>query len=94
MLVIVLVASGAVGGGADRVLDVNAAERGVAEILSDPINGYGANDVTDVECNDGRNPEVVPGEGFTCRVTLNGAERHVQVVFRDKDGTYEVDGPR
>ena len=64
------------------------------QILSDPINGYGANDVTSVTCNDGRDPAVEHGKGFTCQVTINGARRQVQVVFRDDAGTYEVDGPR
>jgi len=77
-----------------KVLDVRQAEAGVQQILSDPINGYGANEVSSVRCNDGRDPTVEQGEGFTCQVTINGARRQVQVVFRDDAGTYEVDGPR
>jgi uncharacterized protein DUF4333 len=77
-----------------RVLDVRQAEAGVQQILSDPINGYGANDVTSVTCNNGSDPVVEQGRGFTCQVTINGARRQVQVVFRDDAGTYEVDGPR
>ncbi|MGZ8776952.1 MAG: DUF4333 domain-containing protein [Mycobacterium sp.] len=80
--------------GSGTVLDVGQAEAGVTQILSDPINGYGANDVSAVKCNDGKNPEVEVGQGFTCDVTINGAKRKVQVVFRDDVGTYEVDGPR
>ncbi|KUI22815.1 hypothetical protein AU193_10390 [Mycobacterium sp. GA-1285] len=76
------------------VLDVRQAERGVAQILGDPINGYGANKVTTVRCNGGADPEVEPGNSFVCDVTVNGAQRQVQVVFRDDAGTYEVDGPR
>jgi hypothetical protein len=84
--------TGALGSG--TVLDVGQAEAGVKQILSDPINGYGANDVSAVKCNDGKDPKVKQGEGFTCQVEINGAQRQVQVVFRDDAGTYEVDGPR
>lgn len=80
--------------GSGTVLDVAKAEEGVTQILSDPINGYGANDVSAVECNGGKNPEVEAGAGFSCDVTINGAKRKVHVVFQDDLGTYEVDGPR
>jgi hypothetical protein len=80
--------------GSGTVLNVRAAEAGVQQILSDPINGYGANDVTKVDCNNGEDPAVEKGAGFTCKVEINGALRQVQVVFRDDAGTYEVDGPR
>ena len=79
--------------GSGTVLDVGQAEAGVSQILSDPINGYGANDVSAVKCNDGKNPKVEVGQGFTCDVTIKGAKRKVQVVFRDDVGTFEVDGP-
>jgi Domain of unknown function (DUF4333) len=82
------------GGGQGNVLDVREAEAGVRQILSDPINGYGANDVASVECNEGRNPAIEPGKGFTCEATVNGTAREVEVVFRDDTGTYEVGGPR
>jgi Domain of unknown function (DUF4333) len=77
-----------------KVLDVRQAEVGVQQILSDPINGYGSNDVESVSCNDGRNPTIERGKGFSCQVSINGTTRQVQVVFRDDGGTYEVDGPR
>lgn len=82
------------GSSGGSVLDVRQAEAGVRQILSDPINGYGANDITAVRCNGGEDPEVEQGKGFTCQVTINGARRQVQVVFRDDAGNYEVDGPR
>lgn len=75
-------------------LDVNAAQAGVQQILTDPINGYGRDDVTDVRCNHGRNPIVKAGNGFTCDVTVAGVKRQVQVVFSDNTGTYAVDRPR
>lgn len=81
-------------GGGGSMLDVRQAEAGVKQILSDPINGYGANDVSAVKCNNGENPTIEAGKGFSCDVTINGAKRKVQVVFRDDAGTYEVDGPR
>jgi uncharacterized protein DUF4333 len=80
--------------GSGTVLDVGKAEAGVKLILSDPINGYGANQVSSVKCNNGENPTVKQGEGFSCDVTINGSKRKVQVIFRDDAGTYEVDGPR
>lgn len=76
------------------LLDVHHAEAGVAQILSDPINGYGANDVAAVVCNRGKNPQVQVGATFTCEVDINGTIRRVNVEFTDDDGTYAVDGPR
>lgn len=75
-------------------LDVHRAEAGVAEILSNPIYGYGANDVAAVACNNGRNPEVKAGTTFTCAVDINATVRNVTVEFTDDSGTYSVDGPR
>ena len=75
-------------------LDVHQAESGVAQILSDPINGYGANRVVAVACNNGRNPVVRAGATFTCAVEINDTLRRVIVEFTDDNGTYAVDGPR
>lgn len=75
-------------------LDVRRAEAGVAQILSDPINGYGANRVVAVACNDGKNPVVRAGATFTCAVEINDTMRRVIVEFTDNNGTYAVDGPR
>lgn len=80
--------------GGSKVLDVKQAESGVKEILSDPINGYGANDVQSVTCNNGENPKVTTDNSFTCKVQINGATRQVNVEFTDDSGTYAVDGPR
>lgn len=77
-----------------RVLDVRRAEAGVREILTDPINGYGANDVSAVRCNNGADPVAHKGDSFTCEVQVNGHQRHVNVLFLDDEGTYAVDGPR
>ncbi|OMC36460.1 hypothetical protein A5740_06410 [Mycobacterium sp. GA-1841] len=75
-------------------LDVRQAEAGVAQILSDPINGYGANRIAAVACNNGDNPVVRTGATFECAVEINYTLRRVIVEFTDDDGTYAVDGPR
>ena len=77
-----------------RVLDVTKVQAGFLQTLSDPTSGYGANTVTDVSCNHGRNPRAEKDATFTCDVTVNGAARHVTVVVADDDGTYEIDRPR
>lgn len=100
---VAVVAVAAIGGGlwmrhrADANstrLDVRRAEAGVAQILSDPINGYGANRVVAVACNNGKNPVVRTGATFTCAVEINDTLRRVIVEFTDNNGTYAVDGPR
>ncbi len=76
------------------VLDVRQVQNGVLQTLSDPAGGYGANAVTDVSCNGGRNPSARQGTTFTCDATINGASRQVAVVVSDDKGTYEIDRPR
>jgi hypothetical protein len=76
------------------VLDVSKVQTGVLLTLSDPASGYGANTVTNVSCNNGRNPSADKGTTFTCDAMVNGAPRHVTVVVSDDKGTYEIDGPR
>jgi hypothetical protein len=76
------------------VLDVSKVQAGVLQTLSDPTSGYGANTVTDVSCNNGRNPRADKGTTFNCDATVNGAQRHVTVIVSDDSGTYEIDGPR
>lgn len=89
---VLLISRLGVAGGA--VLDVTKVQAGVLQTLSDPASGYGANSVTDVSCNDGRNPSARKGTTFTCDATVNGTQRHVTVVVSDDHGTYEIDGPR
>jgi hypothetical protein len=60
-----------------RELDVQHAQDGVRQILTDPVSGYGATGVTDVVCNEGRNPAVKQGGSFMCEVTVDGAKRKV-----------------
>jgi hypothetical protein len=75
-------------------LDVTKVQNGVVQTLSDPASGYGANTVTDVSCNGGRNPSARQGTTFTCNATVNGAARHITVLVSDDRGTYEIDSPR
>jgi hypothetical protein len=65
-----------------------------AQVLSDPVNGYGAESVSRVRCNGGRNPEVEKGRSFTCQAVVNGKQREVTAVIIDDYGTYEVDCSR
>ncbi len=77
-----------------KALDVAKAEAGVQRILLDPDEGYSATNVSDVVCNDGRDPEVRKGGSFACDVLVDGRKRRVLVVFQDDEGTYAVDRPR
>jgi hypothetical protein len=75
-------------------LDVNKAQAGVQQILSDSTNGYGAKNVKDVKCNNGQNPTVKKGASFDCDVSIDGTKRSVTVTFQDNKGTYEVGRPK
>lgn len=75
-------------------LDVSQVQAGVQRVLTDPINGYGRDNVTEVRCNNGVNPTVQAGASFTCQVRVDGTQRQVTVAFPDDSGTYEVDRPR
>jgi hypothetical protein len=74
-------------------LDIQSAQEGVTQILTDKVNGYGFSDVGDVTCNDGQDPEVKQGTTFNCDVTIYSATRQVTVTFTDDKGTYEVGSP-
>ena len=75
-------------------LDVNKAQAGVQQVLSDETNGYGAKNVKDVTCNNGENPTVRKGASFDCHVSIDGAQKKVTVTFQDDRGTYEVGRPQ
>ena len=75
-------------------LDVNKAQAGVQQVLTDETNGYGAKNVKDVKCNGGTNPTVRKGGTFDCSVSIDGAPKHVTVTFQDNKGTYEVGRPQ
>lgn len=74
-------------------LDVNRAEQGVAQILTDTISGYGVTNISNLKCNNGVNPPVRKDNTFKCDATVDGRQRQVTVVFVDDDGTYEVGSP-
>jgi hypothetical protein len=69
-------------------LDQQAAEAGVAQVLTD---SYGLQNVADVNCPSGQ--EVRRDETFTCSLTVDGEPRRVTITFTDDDGTYEVGRP-
>jgi len=75
-------------------LDVNKAQQGVQQILTDEAGGYGAKNVKDVKCNNGQNPTVKKGDTFNCEVSIDGTKRQVTVTFQDNKGTYEVGRPK
>jgi hypothetical protein len=75
-------------------LDVNKAQAGVQQVLTDETNGYGAKNVKDVKCNGGSDPTVKKGATFDCAVSIDGAQKHVTVTFQDSKGTYEVGRPQ
>ncbi|MBV8964910.1 MAG: DUF4333 domain-containing protein [Mycobacteriaceae bacterium] len=77
-----------------QVLDVNKAQQAVKQVITDSVTGYGVQNVTDVTCNNGKNPAAKKGDTFTCEVTVDGKKRQVRAVFIDDNGTYEVDRPR
>ena len=93
-MLLTLVLRGVIDDSKPIELDVTRASDGVLQILTDPINGYGQNNVTAVLCNNGVNPRVRKGGSFTCVVTVDGAQRRVLVEFSDNAGTYAVDRPR
>jgi hypothetical protein len=91
VLVVGLLAFGAFG---RQMLNVSKAQEAVKQVITDPITGYGIDNVTDVKCNNGKNPIAKKGGSFTCEVTVDGKKRQVKAVFIDDNGTYEVDRPR
>lgn len=80
--------------GRDKVLDVTKAQAGVQAVLMDPTDGYGLTNIAAIVCNDGKDPTIAVGASFTCDIVVGGKKQVVTVVFRDDDGTYEVDRPR
>jgi hypothetical protein len=69
-------------------LDQEAAQIGVAQVLT---TSYGIENVTDVSCPSGQ--QVKENESFLCTVLIDGESRDVAITFVDDDGTYEVGRP-
>lgn len=76
-----------------KELNVVAAQKGVQDVLSDNVSGYGAAHVGDVVCNNGQNPKVKKGATFTCEVKIDGTTRQVTATFVDDTGSYQVSRP-
>ncbi|MDX1879773.1 DUF4333 domain-containing protein [Mycolicibacterium sp. 141076] len=74
-------------------LDINQAQRGVEQVLTDTVSGYGVTNISNVRCNGGVNPPVKKDGTFKCEATVDGRQRQITVVFVDDGGTYEVGGP-
>jgi hypothetical protein len=75
-------------------LDVNKAQQGVQQILTDQTNGYGVKSADDIKCNNGQDPVVKKDATFTCDVNVDGQKKQVTVTFQDNNGTYEVGRPK
>jgi type IV secretory pathway VirB10-like protein len=80
--------------GNTKKLNINSVQSGVEKALTDPINGYSADEIKDVKCNNGQDPTAKEGDSFTCDVSVRGEKRQVKVTFRDNDGTYVVGLPQ
>jgi hypothetical protein len=88
LLVVVLGVAAVYFFGGRSTLDQQAAETGVAQVLT---QSYGLENVTDVTCPSGR--RVKKNDSFTCTVTFEGEIRDVTITFVDDKGTYEVGRP-
>jgi hypothetical protein len=93
-VLVLILGFGAPGFFKSTTLDVNAAQSGVKQILVDQVNGYGVKEVTNVVCNNGKNPPLRKGQTFDCNVSMDGANRQVTVTITADDGTYEVGRPK
>lgn len=76
-----------------KELAVTSVQADVARILSDP-SGYGAKNVSNVTCNDGRNPTITKGGSFRCQATINHVAHQFLITFTDDAGSYEISAPK
>ncbi|MFZ2238282.1 MAG: DUF4333 domain-containing protein, partial [Gordonia amarae] len=78
-----------------KQLDVAAVQTGVEQVLtaSTADNGYDAKNVSDVVCNDGKNPTFKQHQ-FNCKVKISGTERTVAVTILDDNGKFGVGAPQ
>jgi uncharacterized protein DUF4333 len=74
-------------------LDISKVQTGVQQVLTDQLHGYGAKNVKDVTCNNGKNPTVKKGDTFTCEASIDGTKRQVTITLQDENGNYEVGRP-
>ena len=71
-----------------KVFDTAKVEQGVTGVLT---NDYKLK-ASDVKCPD--NQAVKAGSTFTCTVTVDGAQKNVQITVKSDDGHYEVGQPQ
>ncbi|MFV8316660.1 DUF4333 domain-containing protein [Mycobacterium sp. 23] len=92
-VVVVLLVSSGLNRDSKKVA-VAGVQTQVEQTLVDRITGYSSGDISDVRCNDGRDPTVKKGGSFTCDVTVRGQRRQLKVTFQDDSGTYWVGLPQ
>ena len=88
LVVVIAVVIGFMTLGGGTTLDSEAAQAGVAQVLTE---SYGAQEVGDVSCQGDQKVEA--GASFECTVTVDGQHRSVTLTFTDDNGTYEVSRP-
>ena len=88
LIVVVLGVLWASGVFTKKVFDTAKVEQGVTGVLT---NDYKLK-ASDVKCPD--NQPVKTGTTFTCQVTVDGAQKTVQITVKSDDGHYEVGQPQ
>ena len=94
LVLVIVVALLVVANQDTKKIAVDGVQREVQQILTDRVTGYSADDIKNVNCNNGRNPTVEKGGTFTCDVNVRGQQRQLTVTFQDNDGTYSVGLPQ
>lgn len=88
LIVIVVVVLLVAGVFTKKVFDTAKVEQGVTGVLT---NDYKLK-ASDVKCPD--NEPVKTGTTFNCQVTVDGAQKNVQITVKSDDGHYEVGQPQ
>ncbi|GAA3438428.1 DUF4333 domain-containing protein [Kutzneria kofuensis] len=88
LIVIVVVVLLVAGVFTKKVFDTAKVEQGVTGVLTDNYKLK----ASDVKCPD--NEPVKAGTTFTCQVTVDGAQKNVQITVKSDDGHYEVGQPQ
>lgn len=88
LIVIVVVVLLVTGVFSKKVFDTAKVEQGVTGVLTNDYKLKASN----VKCPD--NEAVKTGATFTCTVTVDGAQKNVQITVKSDDGHYEVGQPQ
>jgi hypothetical protein len=88
LIVIVVVVLLVTGVFTKKVFDTAKVEQGVTGVLTDSYKLKASN----VKCPD--NEPVKAGTTFSCTVTVDGAQKNVQITVKSDDGHYEVGQPQ